>query len=406
MKKFKMFAEFTKVEEQEDGTLKVSGIASSEAVDSAGESITADAMKAAIPGYMEFGAVREMHQSWAAGTALKCEVNAEGKTEFEALVVDSEAIKKVQTGTYKGFSVGGKITERDAADKNIIKGIKLIEVSLVDRPANPEAVFSLGKVEGDDAATLGELRKSMWEVKNFVEILQSVGWMAQSIAYEADYEGDNSPIPAALRDWLADGAAIFQAMAAEEIAELLATLPAAPTVEVVAMAEKLAKGETAEDLAKAGARFSKTVKATLAEVHKALKECDGKMATLKYEDAAEEEDQEKAAAAESLQKLAGELEEVKKAASKVLAENEGLSSRVGTLTTEKADLAKRITELEAQPAPPKGALKVISKGDDLGGPEAEDTLKKQAEEIDRLPPHEQAVALVKAVHNSHRTGGQ
>ena len=32
--KFKLYGEFTKVEEQEDGTLKVSGIASSEAVDS------------------------------------------------------------------------------------------------------------------------------------------------------------------------------------------------------------------------------------------------------------------------------------------------------------------------------------------------------------------------------------
>lgn len=93
-KKFKLYGEFTKVEEQEDGTLKVSGVASSEATDSEGEVVTAEAMKAALPDYLKFGALREMHQAWAAGTAIKAEVDEDNRTQFEALVVDSEAIKK------------------------------------------------------------------------------------------------------------------------------------------------------------------------------------------------------------------------------------------------------------------------------------------------------------------------
>jgi hypothetical protein len=145
MSKFKLFGAFEKVEELEDGTLKVSGIASSEAVDSDGEVIMADAMKEALPDYMKFGAVREMHTSWAAGTALKAEVAPDNRTYFEALVVDSEAVKKVQAGVYKGFSIGGRIMERAG---NIIKRLQLVEVSLVDRPANPEAVFTFGKVDG------------------------------------------------------------------------------------------------------------------------------------------------------------------------------------------------------------------------------------------------------------------
>ena len=139
MAKKRLYAEINKVEDQDDGTIKVYGIASTGSVDSDGETITADCMRAAIPDYMKFGAVREMHQPSAAGTALSAEVNADGVTEFSALVVDPVAIIKVRTGVYKGFSVGGKVTERDLMDKKIIKGLNLFEVSLVDRPANPDA---------------------------------------------------------------------------------------------------------------------------------------------------------------------------------------------------------------------------------------------------------------------------
>ena len=75
----KLYAEISKVEDQDDGTIKVWGWASSESVDSDGETITADAMKAALPDYMKFGAVREMHQAKAAGTAIEIVVNEEGK---------------------------------------------------------------------------------------------------------------------------------------------------------------------------------------------------------------------------------------------------------------------------------------------------------------------------------------
>ena len=74
----KLYAEITKMEAQDDGTVKVWGYASSEAVDSDGEIIAAEAMKAAIPDYMKFGAVREMHGSNAAGTAIEINVEETG----------------------------------------------------------------------------------------------------------------------------------------------------------------------------------------------------------------------------------------------------------------------------------------------------------------------------------------
>lgn len=184
---------FQKVEDNEDGTITVAGIASSEAVDSDGEIITADAMRAAIPDYMKFGAVREMHQPIAAGTAVSCEVQDDGKTYIEALVVDSESVKKVKAGVLKGFSIGGKVQTRNKKDRKIIEAIKLVEVSLVDRPANPEAIIGLVKMEDTDvdpeqetpvapvvekAAELEDLKKflgeEVWDAARAVEALGTI----------------------------------------------------------------------------------------------------------------------------------------------------------------------------------------------------------------------------------------
>ena len=153
----RMFAEIAKTEEQDDGTLKVWGYASSPGRDSDGEIVTADAMRAALPDYMKFGAVREMHQPSAAGTAIEATVGTDDRTWFGAHIVDAEAVKKVQAKVYKGFSIGGKVLERDPDEPDTITAIKLVEISLVDRPANPEAIFTMFKAENAaaDAADAG-----------------------------------------------------------------------------------------------------------------------------------------------------------------------------------------------------------------------------------------------------------
>ena len=160
----KLYAEIAKMEAQDDGTVKVWGYASSEAVDSDGEVIAAEAMKAAIPDYMKFGAVREMHGSNAAGTAIEINVEDDGRTFFGAHIVDPIAVTKVKTGVYKGFSIGGSVTARDELNKSQITGLKLTEISLVDRPANPDAVFTCFKADkpkdGEEAADKDEDDKS------------------------------------------------------------------------------------------------------------------------------------------------------------------------------------------------------------------------------------------------------
>ena len=140
-----LYGELTKLELQDDGTLKVHGVASTGSRDSSGEVVSPDAMRAALPGYMAFGAIREMHQPLAAGAALYAEVDEEGATRICAHVVDPIAVKKVKAGVYKGLSIGGKVLARDPADARLITSIRLDEISLVDRPCNPEAVIDLWK---------------------------------------------------------------------------------------------------------------------------------------------------------------------------------------------------------------------------------------------------------------------
>lgn len=146
----RLFGELTKIEDQPDGTLKVYGVASTGARDDAGEIVLPAAMQAALPDYARYPALREMHQPTAAGRTLEASVDEDGATRIVAHVVDPVAIAKVKSRTYSGFSIGGRVLARDPADASVITRIKLSEISLVDRPANPEAVIDLWKADVAD----------------------------------------------------------------------------------------------------------------------------------------------------------------------------------------------------------------------------------------------------------------
>src|SRR5947207_3858355 len=85
----------------------VYGYASTEALDSQGEKISKAAMVKALPDYMLWANVREMHQSSAVGVAKSAEIDDKG-LYLQAKIVDDAAWEKVKEGVYKGFSVGGK----------------------------------------------------------------------------------------------------------------------------------------------------------------------------------------------------------------------------------------------------------------------------------------------------------
>ena len=249
----KLYAEIAKMEAQDDGTVKVWGYASSEAVDSDGEIIAAEAMKAAIPDYMKFGAVREMHGSNAAGTAIEINVEDDGRTFFGAHIVDPVAVTKVKTGVYKGFSIGGSVTARDELNKSQITGLKLTEISLVDRPANPDAVFTCFKADkpkdGEEAADKDDEPADKAD--------ETPADNAEKADEKADVKEDDKKDEAeksASIELSESEIAILKAVLAKAEKQEAATKADEPVDEAVSKSDKsddLAKAEMADALAKA-----------------------------------------------------------------------------------------------------------------------------------------------------------
>lgn len=384
----KIFAEFAKVEDQDDGTLKVFGYASSGAVDSDGEIITPDAMKAALPGYMKWGAVREMHQPKAAGTALSANVLDDGRTEFGALIVDSEAVKKVKAGVYKGFSIGGRVTDRDAKNASTITGINLVEVSLVDRPANPEAVFTMYKADGidkrDKASVLADLKKyagdEAWDAAAAIDALLTIQdllyWESQEDEKNADQIKALTAAVARIKEFIASEIAEDNSKAAtpEDLAKRLEAL--------------LAKHEPASADA---AKLTGELKATRSELEKARKQIDdlaaerdkyaaqaGELETAKAEATRQGEALAKMTAERAdAAKLTGELGAAKAALAKrdaELAENatelQKRADEIKALTTERSELTAKVSALEALPRADNMRLRSVSKGQDVGTKDA------------------------------------
>lgn len=153
---------FTKVNREKR---TVSGFATLDNVDQTGDVVTAEASLKAFEGFR--GNLREMHNSTAVGkvVSFKPETYYDPKTKefYNGVYVDAYVSKgaqdtweKVLDGTLSGFSIGGKINESDnevnkANGKTVrfIKDYDLIELSIVDSPANELCnVLSIQKVNG------------------------------------------------------------------------------------------------------------------------------------------------------------------------------------------------------------------------------------------------------------------
>lgn len=324
----KLFATFTKVDEQDDGTLMVEGIASTESVDAQGEIVKSAAMEAALPDYMRHdgtGALREMHQPLAAGTAIASV--ADGITTVKAHVVDPIAVKKVLAKVYKGLSIGGKITERDSIDKNTITGLKLVEISLVDRPANPDAVLTMWKADDLGDGADDTVAKSLWDVADLANILAQLKCLQNCAAWDAAYEGDGSESPAKLKEAVSMLADILVGMVKEEVAE----------------SDDMAMAEATGDVAKAD---EPVVAAVVEPVIEAPAIVETPVAKVEEPDMAKVED--------------------------LIAK--AVSTALEPLTKANADLQAEVTALKAVPAP-KGAVMAVTKADDTPGADPADQIE-------------------------------
>lgn len=147
------FARIVKYDKNDDGTLTVYGKATDDSVDIDQQICDAAWLDRAMPDWFKTGGnIREQHSSIAAGVATEYEAKADGHY-ISALVVDPVSVKKVENRVLKGFSIGIRaprvVRDNKAANGRIIDG-QIVEISLVDRPANPNAKLLLAKsVEGE-----------------------------------------------------------------------------------------------------------------------------------------------------------------------------------------------------------------------------------------------------------------
>ena len=145
----------------------VSGFATLDNVDQQGDIVTAEASKAAFTRFR--GNLREMHAPIAVGKVLDFSeeefYDAQTDKTYRGIFVSAFVSKgaedtwqKVLDGTLSGFSIGGKVLDAEtvyekAVDANVqvIKDYQLLELSLVDSPANQFAnVFAITKsVDGE-----------------------------------------------------------------------------------------------------------------------------------------------------------------------------------------------------------------------------------------------------------------
>jgi HK97 family phage prohead protease len=147
----KLYAAITKLDDEHR---VVTGYASTEALDCQGEIVKREALAAALPDYLKYANIREMHGLSAVGVAHQAQIDDKG-LYLTANIVDPLAWHKVKAGVYKGFSIGGRVTARDEQNPHMITGLDLNEISLVDRPANPEAMIDAWKVCGEPLAKEG-----------------------------------------------------------------------------------------------------------------------------------------------------------------------------------------------------------------------------------------------------------
>jgi len=145
----------------------VSGFATLDNVDKQADIVTTEASLKAFAKFR--GNIREMHQPTAVGKMVSFKedkyFDPETKKFYSGVYVSTYISKgaqdtweKVLDGTLSGFSIGGRMNKwDDAYDEKIdskiriIKDYDLVELSLVDNPANQFAnVLSVEKVDGVD----------------------------------------------------------------------------------------------------------------------------------------------------------------------------------------------------------------------------------------------------------------
>jgi phage head maturation protease len=250
------------IQKTDDEKHLVYGYASTETIDSQGEIVEKAAIEGALDDYLKWANIREMHNASAVGTAQEATMDHKG-LYICAKISDPVAWVKVKEKVYKGFSIGGSATKKV---NKVIKTLKMTEISLVDRPANPDAVIELWKSDSkqEDKIKKGKsFAKSYWNMVALTRMIYDLNELRSNIEAEQEMEGDeDSQLSKKVQDAISVLIGLFEAMSAEEMAEIRAGTEVGSGVpEAVEMMAKT------EALQKAGKRNNKIDQSSIQSIH-------------------------------------------------------------------------------------------------------------------------------------------
>ena len=139
-----------KSEPQEDGSIMVRGMASTNAFDRAGDSISAEAWTKGGLGNFEKNPIILFNHDYnrPIGRATKVTPTADGLHMEAKISKHAECADLIKDGVLGAFSVGFKVKDADYLEETdglMIKDAELFEVSVVTVPCNQAATFSLSK---------------------------------------------------------------------------------------------------------------------------------------------------------------------------------------------------------------------------------------------------------------------
>jgi len=148
-----------KTETTEDGDILVYGKATDGSVDADQQIVHPDFSSKAIKEWLDTGGnlrVQHSAQRDPAGIGVSAETDSSGATWVKGLVIEPVAKKLVSKGALRAYSVGiaRPTIERDVTGKargGIITGGQIVEISLVDRPANKSCGIQLVKSDSEGA---------------------------------------------------------------------------------------------------------------------------------------------------------------------------------------------------------------------------------------------------------------
>lgn len=329
-----LFARISKVDETKH---EVWGVATAEMVDKDGEIFDYDSSKPFFKAWSDeiskatdgksLGNIREMHEPSAVGKLVAISFDDELKQiPVGAKIVDDIAWKKCMEGVYTGFSIGGKYENAWKDGEYVRFTAKPYEISIVDNPCVPGAHFTAVKADGkvEVRKFAAQVKKDLGSVSNLAYVLQSALFIQMDTAYEAEYEADGSKIPAQLKAWVKDGAAILARMTQEELDELVGTMKS--------VTSKIDKA----NIEKAGAKHSAATKAHHAAIKESLTKAMGHCDALMEGD--------KAASVE-VTKVPAEVEpKIETQESNMLEKNE--MEKLEKANTDSASALSKVTEVE------------------------------------------------------------